>query len=225
MLFVQVNTVPATCPLNVIGAVIVPLHKVCGGFEAKTSGVGLMLKLKFVVVPGQPLFEGNTVISAVRGENDVSTAENEAMSPVPDPPIPILPLLLVQLNTVPGTELVKISASVGVPLQMVWSPTDAVTSDSGFTVPAAVAVQPVGNVYIIVTPPTVTPLTSPVTGSTVATEVLLLLHVPGVEASLRNTVLPRQKFNEPVIGDGNGFTVTAIDPVFTQPFASVPVIL
>ena len=48
-----------------------------------------------------------------------------------------------------------------------------------------------------------------------ATPVLLLLHVPPVITSVKVALLPRQTFDGPDIGDGNGFTVT--EYVLLQP--------
>lgn len=53
---------------------------------------------------------------------------------------------------------------------------------SGFTVSVTDATHPVITVYCIVVVPFDTPVTNPVTGSMVATVVLLLLHVPPVVA-------------------------------------------
>jgi hypothetical protein len=58
--------------------------------------------------------------------------------------------------------------------------------------------------------PGFTPLTIPVAGTTVATTVLLLLHVPPLEPSLKITVCPMQTAGPPVIGAGSGFTVNVL---------------
>ena len=52
------------------------------------------------------------------------------------------------------------------------------------------------------------PFTEPLPGSTVATAVLLLLHVPPVIASVSGDEEPEQMPNVPLIGPGRGFTVT-----------------
>lgn len=57
--------------------------------------------------------------------------------------------------------------------------------------------------------PPVTPLTIPVDASTVATPVLLLLHVPPLVASLSFTVLPAHTDVPPVTG-ATGFTDTVV---------------
>ena len=45
---------------------------------------------------------------------------NEAILPLPDAAKPILVLLLVQLNTVPGTVPVKFTGAVGKPRHTTW---------------------------------------------------------------------------------------------------------
>ena len=64
-----------------------------------------------------------------------------------------------------------------------------------------------GNVYVTVVKPTVTPLTTPLNESIGAIAGLLLLHTPPPAASLNVDVLPVQIFIVPVIAGGLGFTV------------------
>ncbi len=59
--------------------------------------------------------------------------------------------------------------------------------------------------------PDVTPVTTPVVKPTVATPVLLLLHVPTPVASDKGVVLPTHKERVPVIGAGVAFTVIIVD--------------
>ena len=69
---------------------------------------------------------------------------------------------------------------------------------------------------MMVATPEPVPVTRPVPAPTVATEVLLLLHVPPVVVSVSRVVKDIQRVEEPVIDDGNGFTVTtsvALQPV------------
>jgi hypothetical protein len=67
--------------------------------------------------------------------------------------------------------------------------------------------QPVVDVYVIVAEPALTPVTTP-EASTVATAVLLLLHVPP-EAVLDNVeVVPEQKVVVPEIEPASGATLT-----------------
>ena len=64
----------------------------------------------------------------------------------------------------------------------------------------------------MVTVPPLTPLTIPVTDPTVAIAVLLLLQVPPVVVSLKVVVAPGHVLGTPVIGPGDGFTVTGAIP-------------
>jgi hypothetical protein len=94
---------------------------------------------------------------------------------------------------------------------------------SALTVTTVVITQPVGKVYVMVAAPTVSPVTMPVNKLTVATVVLLLLHVPPAVASLNIVVSPKHTFVLPVIGAGNGFTVTVV--VMKQPNVYVIVVV
>ena len=59
-------------------------------------------------------------------------------------------------------------------------------------------------------PVTPTPVTTPVVAPTLAMAALLLLHVaPGVVV-LNVVVLPTHTFGVPLIGPGNGFTVSTV---------------
>jgi len=63
------------------------------------------------------------------------------------------------------------------------------------------------------------PLTTPVPATTVATEVVLLLHAPSGVVLLRAVVWPTHVVSEPVIGFGNGLTVIFL--VLKQPAPAV----
>jgi hypothetical protein len=65
----------------------------------------------------------------------------------------------------------------------------------------------VASAYVIVAVPALTPVTTPDAVPTIATPVLLLLHVPPVEASARVVVLPTHVVSVPVTGS-IAFTVT-----------------
>ena len=60
---------------------------------------------------------GVTVIVAITTVLPVFVAVKDGILPVPDAPRPIVELLFVQANTVPGTEPVKFTAVVAEPLQ------------------------------------------------------------------------------------------------------------
>ena len=72
---------------------------------------------------------------------------------------------------------------------------------------AKVVPQPFVTEYVIVTTPTLTPVTIPVEGVTVAIEVLLLVHVPRGIVFDSDDKLPSQILIIPVIGVGCAFTV------------------
>jgi hypothetical protein len=77
----------------------------------------------------------------------------------------------------------------------------------------------------MVTPPDETPVTKPVTGSTVAMDGLLDDHTPPVVALANTVVDPAQIVVNPVIDctNGNGSTVTVVFTELTHPLASVTV--
>jgi hypothetical protein len=83
-----------------------------------------------------------------------------------------------------------------------------VIAANGSTVMFAVIAQPVGSVYVIVVVPGTIPDTIPVDEVTVATDVLLLAHVPPVDVLPNVVVKPWQTVDEPVIVAGSGLTVT-----------------
>lgn len=109
--------------VKLMGVVDDPLHKVWS-VGLVTAGVGLMVMVNVLAVPGQvlPAFVklGVTVILPVMGALVVLVPINDAISPVPLAPKPMLVLSLVQLNTVPETpEPVNVIAAVGEPLHTV----------------------------------------------------------------------------------------------------------
>ncbi len=89
---------------------------------------------------------------------------------------------------------------------------------NGFTVTTAVVKQPEPIVYVIVAVllvATVPPVTIPVTVPILAIPDALLVHVPGVVASLNEVLNPEHTLRLPNIAVGDGFTVTtavAIQP-------------
>ena len=68
--------------------------------------------VKVCEVPGQPLLVGVTVIVETTGVVPVLDAVNEAMSPVPLAPNPVVVLSLVQSYVVPATAPAKLTAVV-----------------------------------------------------------------------------------------------------------------
>lgn len=80
-----------------------------------------------------------------------------------------------------------------------------------------VAAVPQPVLYCIVTLPPLTPLTVPDDGSTVATLVLPLLHVPLAEASLNDVVLPWHTVVVPFILAGIAVTLTVVPTSLPHP--------
>jgi len=83
----------------------------------------------------------------------------------------------------------------------------------GLTVKPVVVLHPVGSVYVIVTLPETRPLTMPLDDPIVATDGLLLVHVPPVLPSVKVTDEPAQTLLKPDIAAGAGLTVTTVSAV------------
>jgi hypothetical protein len=73
-------------------------------------------------------------------------------------------------------------------------------------------------VYVMTVLPAAIPDNTPVDAPMVATEVLLLLHVPPGAPLVNELVLPRQADDEPVIEAGVWLTVTTVLAGVPQPF-------
>jgi hypothetical protein len=96
-----------------------------------------------MAVPAQPFaVVGVTVMVAVTGAAVLFTAVKLGILPWPDAASPIDGLLLVQLNIVPATVPLKVTAAVAAPLHKVWLAT-AVTFALGLTVIVNVIGAPV----------------------------------------------------------------------------------
>jgi hypothetical protein len=91
---------------------------------------------------------------------------------------------------------------------------------NGFTTTNFVAMQPVPNVYVIVTDPPELPVTIP-PASIVAVFVFPLLHVPPDVASLNVTDDPAHTVPMPAIEAGNGLTVTTVVAIQFKPVVYV----
>ena len=136
-------------------------------------------------------------------------------TPVTTPPeetvaTPVLPLLHVPP--------VSVSPRVSV---APWhsAPAPVIADGKGFTVTVAVLEHPVDVCVKLISevPPVVeTPETSP-PDVMVAMEGLILVHVPGVEASVNVVVAPLHTPNRPPIAAGKAFTVTVWVAVPEQP--------
>ena len=112
--------VPATALVSTIGVIAVPVQMVCVAGVAIAFGVGFTVMVNVAGVPTQAPKAGVTVIVATTGAVPVFTAVKDAILPVPLAAKPMEGVLLVQLNVVPGTEPVKVTAAVAVLLHTVW---------------------------------------------------------------------------------------------------------
>lgn len=90
---------------------------------------------------------------------------------------------------------------------------------SGCTVYTAVAAQPVLSVYEMYVLPALMPFTTPDADPTVATPVIIAVHVPPGVALFSVVAYPWQTDEVPVIAAGTGYTETVRDAV--QPVDSV----
>ncbi len=126
-------------------------------------------------------------------------------TPVTTPVLTSTEVLVLLLVHEPPPAL--LSAAVA-PTHTVAGPEMA--AGKGFTVTVALVLQPVeGSVYVILEVPRFKPAVTPVPKPIVATEVLLLLHVPP-PTSESAEVDPLQIPKDPEIAAGEGFTVTMV---------------
>ncbi len=122
-------------------------------------------------------------------------------TPVAEPIVATDAVLLVH---VPPTESVNVVVE---PAHTLAVPD--IEDGEAFTVITFVVVQPVDKVYVIVELPLATPVTIPVDEPIVATDVVLLDHVPP-PASVNVVVKPAHTLAVPDIEDGKVFTVTTV---------------
>jgi hypothetical protein len=97
--------------------------------------------------------------------------------------------------------------------------TPVIGAGSGFTVIGKILKQPVGIVYVMTAEPPPTPVTTPLTIPTEATDVLLLVHRPPGAEFAREVVDATHTTGAPVIAGGSGLTVTSA--VIKQPESTV----
>ena len=112
------------------------------------------------------------------------------------------------------------ASAVNKEMVLPWQTADGPETGLGnvLTVTTMVAIHPVDNVYVIVTVPLLTPVTTPAL-FTVAVAMLLLLQLPP-DALLNNVVvLPGHTSANPLIEGGSEFTVTTA--VVKQPVGNV----
>jgi hypothetical protein len=136
--------------------------------------------------------------------------------PVPVPvTIPVLPIVatdvLLLAHVPPG--VASDNESV-VPMQIVAPPEGLIAAGLPLTVKVAVTKQ-VALAYVITAVPTETPVATPVDEPMVATDVLPLLQVPPLVASVKVVVAPTHTESAPDIAAGIALTVNAL--VAAQP--------
>ena len=132
--FVQVYVVPGVVAVKFTVVIAPPQVVTLAGWF--TCAEGLTVIVKVVGVPEQvmpPVNVGVTVIVATIGAPPLLIAVKEAISPEPLAARPMDGVLLVQLNTVPGTAPENATAVVAEPLHKIWL-VIALTVGFGFTV-------------------------------------------------------------------------------------------
>ena len=93
-------------------------------------------------------------------------------------------------------------------------PPDAVTvPGNALTVTLAVAIQPVGSVYVITAVPGPAPMTLPDSEPAVAMAVAPELHIPPVVLLLKTVAEPAHTVVIPVMAAGNPLTVTVLTDI------------
>lgn len=115
VLFVQLYVVPATVPVKLMAVVDEPVHNTWLAITP-TFAVGFTVIVKLADVPLQPDADVVTVMVAVTGALVVLVAVKLGILPVPLAAKPMLGVLFVQVNTVPATGLVNVTAVVAAPL-------------------------------------------------------------------------------------------------------------
>jgi hypothetical protein len=126
----------------------------------------------------------------------VIPVETEVTIPLPKPTVATEGVPLVQLPPAVAFESAVVS-----PRQISKSP--VIGGGAGLTVTMMKVVQPPVNVYLTVSMPMPTPVTTPVAGSTIAAKPPLV-HVPPETVLLSVTELPSHKLVVPEIIPGNG---------------------
>ena len=122
-----------------------------------------------------------------------------------------MPLTTVAMVVLPLVHVPPVVPSVNEIVEPTQNGEDAEIADGVvLTVIIVVAVQPVPREYVIIDVPDITPVTTPVPLTTVATVVVPLDQVPPVVPSVNVMVVPEQNGEEPGIADGSTFTVTTV---------------
>jgi hypothetical protein len=124
---------------------------------------------------------------------------------------PIVAADVLLLTHVPPAAFVKV---VVAPAQIEVVP--VIAAGTALTETTPFTEQPVANIYVTEAVPEATPVTTPLEEPIVATDVLLLLHVPLPELA---TVIeePAHTADMPVIAEGSTFTVNVVLDEVPQP--------
>jgi hypothetical protein len=122
-------------------------------------------------------------------------------------------VVAVVLQPPPVTEL---ESKIFTPGQVGTLP--AIAGGKGLTVIVRIAVHPTPNVYVITDVPNEIPDTTPPV-SILATDTLLLVHVPPAVALVSEPVVPKHTDADPAIAAGNACTVN--ERLTEQPVESV----
>jgi hypothetical protein len=102
----QLNTVPATLPVSTMVCIGTPEHLVCEAGAATAFGVGLTSTVAVIDAPLQPFAAGVMVKVTVTGTLVVLVSVPDILpEPLAAIPVTVALLSLVQLYTVPATEL------------------------------------------------------------------------------------------------------------------------
>jgi hypothetical protein len=137
-----------------------------------------------------------------------------AVTPVITPADDVDAFALLLVHVPPATVLLSVTV---LPVHTDDGP--LIAAGAVFTVTVAVATQPVPSVYVMVTVPAVTPVTTPEV--LIDAFVLLLLHVPPVVVLVSVVVLPSQTVSVPVIVPGSALMVTVAAVIQPVPKAYV----
>lgn len=120
---------------------------------------------------------------------------------------PITAILVLLLLQVPYVESASLSV-IDEKTQTLESAGPMIVGGSGLTNTVSVILHPVIlSVYVIWATPPPTPVTTPDSNPMVATDTKLLLHVPGILASLKVIESPTHTGTEPTMESGKGLTL------------------
>ena len=236
---VQLNTVPATLPVNTIVVMAEPEQMTCVAGVATALGTGFTTTVAVMDGPVQvtpPLVKEGVIVNVTVTGALVRLVKLPLINVVPDPldaiPIAVALLSLVQSNTVPGTLPVKLIVVIAEPEQIVCDDGVATALGTGFTTTVAVMDGPVqvtpafvndgvivnvtvtGALVVLVNVPLILP--APLAAIPVTATVLSLVQLNTVPATLPlKLIVPMAEPEQMVCDDGVatalgiGFTTTS----------------